>query len=137
MSFRTGRRVLVLGAVLLAASIGLGAVVACSSGPTILPVKEPDKCTLQVVGVSVIASPRINPTELGCPRPVQLRIYQLKQETRMLNASFEDIWKKDKETLADDFVNVTETTVYPDSRQEVKFERVPDALRAPPGPGKG
>jgi type VI secretion system protein VasD len=137
---------------LLAATVA----VSCSSN-TILPVKEPDKCTLQIVGVSIIASPRINPTENGDPRPVQLRIYQLKTDTRLQNAAFNDIWKDDKKTLQDDFVKVDELPIYPNSRTEVKFERDPSALfiagvalfrspkgkswfttfELPPAPGKG
>src|SRR5437870_3136800 len=72
--------------VIAAAGAGMSSI-ACSTNNQILPVKEPDKCTLQVVGMSIISSPRINPTENGCPRPVQLRIYQLKTDARMLNAT--------------------------------------------------
>ena len=60
-------------AVLLLASAGCG-------GPTILPVKEGKKCELQIVSFSVVASPLINPTTDGQPRPVQMRIYQLKDD---------------------------------------------------------
>lgn len=90
---------------------------------TVLPVKEPEKCDLQVVTFSVIASPQINPEENGEPRPVQFRLYQLKNDVRFLNASFDDVWKKDKEILADDLVKVDEFPAYPNTRTEVKFER--------------
>jgi type VI secretion system protein VasD len=145
---------LVAGAV---CGISVGMLVACSSGQTILPIKEPNNCTQQIVGVSVISSPRINPTECGDPRPVQVRIYQLKTDTLLQNASFNDIWKNDKDTLKDDLVKVEEFSVFPDARQEIKFERDPSALiiagvalfrapkgrswyttfELPPPPGKG
>ena len=105
----------------------LGAVIACSSNTT-LPIKEPDSCKQQIIGTSVIASERLNPTECGDSRPVQLRIYQLKTDIRLQNASFDEIWKQDKETLKDDLIKVEEMTVYPDSRQEIKFERDDAAL---------
>lgn len=144
---------LVLAAVVAEAAIGI----ACSSSPTILPVKEPQGCTLQVVGVTVIASKQINPEVDGSPRPVQVRLYQLKTDTRLLNASFDQIWKADKATLQDDLVKVDEFPVYPDTRTEVRFERDPAALfvvgvalfrepkgrnwwtefELPPAPGKG
>ena len=140
------------------AALGVGlAAVACSSSQTVLPIKEPASCTLQVVGVTVIASPKINPEVSGDARPVQLRLYQLKTDTRILNASFEQIWKDDKATLQDDLVKVDEFPVYPDTRTEVKFERDDSALfvvgvalfrepkgrswwtefELPPPPGKG
>ena len=106
-----------------------GAVIACSNGNnTVLPIKEPDNCKQQIIGTSIIASERLNPTECGDSRPVQLRMYQLKTDIRLQNASFDEIWKKDKETLKDDLIKVDEMTVYPDSRQEIKFERDDSAL---------
>ena len=112
----------------IAAAISLGGLgVACSSGTPVV-VQPPKSCTLQVVGMTIIASPKINPEEDGSPRPVQLRLYQLKTDTRLLNASFDQIWKDDKATLQDDLVKVDEFPVYPDTRTEVKFERDPAAL---------
>ncbi|HEX8789698.1 MAG TPA: type VI secretion system lipoprotein TssJ [Polyangiaceae bacterium] len=145
--------VFALAAVVAGASVAF----ACSSSPTILPVKEAQGCTLQIVGVTVMASKQINPSADGAPRPVQFRIYQLKTDTRMLNAPFDRIWKDDKATLQDDLVKVDEFPVYPDTRTEVKFERDPAALfvvgvalfrepkgrnwwtefELPPAPGKG
>ena len=149
-----------LSRMVLVFSLALGAAAApfLSCGTqTILPVKDPDKCTLQIVGITVIASPRINPDPSGEARPVQLRLYQLKTDSRLLPASFDDIWQDDKKTLHDDLVKVDQFPVYPDSRTEVKFERDGSALfvaavalfrnatgrswytvfELPPAPGKG
>jgi type VI secretion system protein VasD len=154
MMFRTHATLLVTAA---AAALTLGAFgVACSTAQPII-VQPPKSCTLQIVGMTIMASPKINPEDNGSPRPVQLRIYQLKTDTRLLNASFQQIWKEDKETLKDDLVKVDEMSVYPDTRTEVKFERDPSALfvvgvalfrnpkgknwwtefELPPPPGKG
>jgi type VI secretion system protein VasD len=140
------------------AGVALGAFgLACTSSTAPIIVQPPKSCTLQVVGMTVMASPKINPEDDGSPRPVQLRLYQLKTDTRLLNASFQQIWKDDKATLQDDIVKVEEMTVYPDTRTEVKFERDPAALfvvgvalfrnpkgrnwwtefELPPPPGKG
>jgi type VI secretion system protein VasD len=128
-----------------------------SCGQRDIAVLAPKQCELQIVSLTVIASPLINPTVDGAPRPVQLRIYQLKSSIRMDNAPFDAIWKKDKETLGEDIVKVDELSVFPDSRTEVKFERAKDALNVvavalfrnpkgrswytvfelPPDPGKG
>jgi type VI secretion system protein VasD len=88
-----------------------------------VPIKEPKKCDLQIVTMTVVSSPTINPTTEGEARPVQLRIYQLTSDVRLQNATFEQIWKNDKETLQDDLVKVDELAVYPNTRTEVKFER--------------
>jgi type VI secretion system protein VasD len=145
---------LVAAAAAVAVTLG-GLGVACSSSPIVI--QPPKSCTLQVIGMTIIASPRINLEEDGTPRPVQVRLYQLKTDTRLLGASFQQIWKEDKETLKDDLVKVDEFPVFPDTRSEVKFERDQTALfvvgvalfrnpkgrswftefELPPAPGKG
>lgn len=138
-------------------SLVIGLFAACAS-PTILPVKEPNKaCEIQTVHLSVVASPTINPTPDGEPRPVLLRVYQLKDDIRMQNASFDEVWKQDATTLGEDLVTRDELYAYPETRTEVKFERNPDArhvvaagmfrgwqgkswfvaFELPPAPGKG
>lgn len=122
------RAAAILGITAAFASITAGVLIACSNGQTILPIKEPDNCKQQIIGMSIVASERLNPTECGDSRPVQLRIYQLKTDIRLQNASFDEIWKDDKKTLADDLVKVDEMSIYPDTRTEVKFERDDSAL---------
>jgi type VI secretion system protein VasD len=155
MMFPARATVFVSLAIVAGVAIG-GLGLACSSGTPVI-VQPPKSCTLQIVGMTIIASPKINPEEDGSPRPVQLRLYQLKTDTRLLNASFEQVWKDDKGTLQDDLMKVDEFPVYPDTRTEVKFERDPAALfvvgvalfrnpkghtwwtefELPPAPGKG
>lgn len=96
------------------------AVGSCSSST---PPKEPEKCKLSALSGAIIASPHLNPTVEGEPRPVQLRLYQLKTDTSFLNASFEQIWQDDKTALGDSLVKVEEMSVYPNTRVEFKFER--------------
>lgn len=141
-----------LGMALLSAASTLA-----SCRPDVVAVQQPKSCELQIVSLSVIAAPAINPTVEGETRPVQLRIYQLATDVRLQNATFEEIWKNDKATLADDLLKVDELSVFPASRTEVKFERDPAAQNVvgvalfrnpkgkswfvsfdlPPAPGKG
>ncbi len=100
-------------------------VAACSSAPP--QVKEPEKCKLQKVTGAIIASPNINPSSEGEPRPVQFRLYQIKSDVTFQNASFEKIWKEDKATLGDDLVKVEEFPVYPNTRSNLAIERDPSA----------
>jgi type VI secretion system protein VasD len=111
----------VTAARILAGLLTVSGAVSCSTPQA--PAKEAGKCTLQVVSAGIISSPYINPTEAGEPRPVQVRVYQLKGDTRFQNATFEEIWKKDKDTLQDDLVKVDELSVFPNTRTQVKFER--------------
>jgi type VI secretion system protein VasD len=46
---------------------------------------------------------------------------------RMLNAQYDDILLRDKETLGTDMMKVDEVEVYPNDLVEVKFERIPEA----------
>ena len=87
------------------------------------PAKEAAPCDVQHVAISVVTSPRLNPSREGEPRPVQLRIYQLKSDLRLANAEFDAVWNDDKATLGADLLKVSEVSVYPDERVEVQVER--------------
>jgi len=133
-----------------------GMAVGCG-GQTILPVKEGKKCEVQVVSLTIVASPVINPTIDGEARPVQMRIYQLKDDIKLQAASFEQIWKEDATVLGPDIVKRDDVFVYPNTRTDVKFDRDPNAahivgaalfrnpkgrswymaFELPPAPGKG
>ena len=139
----------------LALLLGIGG--AGCGGQTILPVKEGKKCELQVVSLTIVASSLINPTIDGEARPVQMRIYQLKDDIKLQAASFEQIWKEDSSVLGPDIVKRDDVFVYPNTRTDVKFDRDPNAghivgaalfrnpkgrswymaFELPPAPGKG
>ena len=98
----------------------LGLLLSCAKPP---PPAVPEKCPPQTISLSFLASKRINPTPEGQPRPVVVRLYELKQDARLLNATFEQVWHEDKATLADDLVKVTEVQVYPAQRADLKVDR--------------
>jgi type VI secretion system protein VasD len=148
------------GANILVSTIAgtMSALVLASCSPAPPPPAAPTKkCEIQTVSLVVVASPVINPTEEGEARPVQLRIYQLKDDVRLQSASFFDVWKKDATVLGDDVIKRDEIFVYPSSRTDVKFDRDPNAQHVvgaalfrnpkgkswfvsfdlPPAPGKG
>lgn len=154
-SITTGRRA---GAALAVAALAVAVLASAGcGGPTILPVKESKPCEVQVVSLTVVASPLINPTLDGEPRPVQMRIYQLKDDIKLQAASFEQIWKEDAAVLGPDIVKRDDVFVYPNTRTDVKFDRDAGAshivgaalfrnpkgrswfmaFELPPAPGKG
>jgi type VI secretion system protein VasD len=97
--------------------------VVCGCSRQIVAVKEPDPCKLQVVTVRVISSTDINRADSGEARPVELRLYQLASDAAIENASFDDMWQKDKDVLQEDLVKVQEIPVYPGRTSEIVFER--------------
>lgn len=108
--------------------LGLGAFggwsLGCSSTPDPEPVKP---CDVQLVTLNLYAADNINPNETGNPRPVVVRLYQLKGDVRLENATYDEVLLKDKEVLADDIAKVDEVEVFPNDLVEIKFERIKEA----------
>ncbi len=100
------------------------ALVLVSAGCTkALPPKAPEKCLPQSITLSFLASSRINPSADGQPRPLVVRVYELKGDERLLKASFDQVWHEDKATLADDLVKEQDVQLYPATRVDLKIER--------------
>ena len=104
------------------APLCFAALAGCAATPP--GAKAPEKCPTQHVTVSLLASPRVNPTRDGEARPVVVRVYQLRSDVRLANAPFEKVWHDDKATLGDDLVKADERTVYPRERADLSFDRV-------------
>jgi type VI secretion system protein VasD len=103
--------------------VGLVALAACSNPPP----NVPKPCDVQVVTVNIYAADNINPNERGNPRPVWVKLYQLKGDVRMENATYDEILSKDKETLSDDFAKVDDVEIFPNDLVQVRFERIKEA----------
>jgi type VI secretion system protein VasD len=103
---------------------GLLGAPACS---TPVPPEVPKPCDVQIVTLDLYAADNINPNERGNPRPVVVRLYQLKDSVRMQNAQYDDILLADKATLEDDLLKRDELEVYPNDLVEVKFQRIKEA----------
>jgi type VI secretion system protein VasD len=120
-----------LALVLALALAGLGGLafggLALSSCAPAAPAAAPKPCDVQVVTLNIYAADNINPNERGNPRPVLVKLYQLKNDVRMENATYDEILLKDKETLAEDFAKVDELEVFPNDLVQVKFERMKEA----------
>jgi type VI secretion system protein VasD len=102
---------------------GIGAVaVGCAPPP-----QTPKACDVQIVTLNIYAADNINPNERSNPRPVVVRLYQLKNDVRMENATYDEILLKDKDTLTDDLAKVDEVEVFPNDLVQVRFERIKEA----------
>lgn len=72
--------------------------------------------------LQVIASSSVNPDETDRASPVYLRLYQLSDPKAFENASFLDLYEKDKEVLADTFISKQELKrITPDSTRVERF----------------
>jgi len=91
------------------------------------PVEEPDPCNVQIVTLNLYAKDDINPNENERPRPVVVRLYQLANDLKMLNAKYDPILLNDVETLGEDLLKVDELEVFPNDLVQIKFERIPEA----------
>jgi type VI secretion system protein VasD len=116
--------------VLLGIGVGFSAgfsslVVGCSSAAP--PPEPPKPCNVQIVTLRIYAADNINPNENQNPRPVVVRLYQLKDEMRLQNAGYDEVLLNDKEVLGDDIVKMDEVSVFPNDLIEIKFERVKEA----------
>ncbi len=112
------------------AALALAATAFATLGATCGPpaaVEPPKPCDVQIITLNIYAADNINPNENGNPRPVLVQLYQLKNEVRMENATYDQIYKDAKGTLEDDLLKVDEISIYPNDLVEVKFERLKEA----------
>jgi type VI secretion system VasD/TssJ family lipoprotein len=85
-----------------AAAVALLVLAGCA-----VPVK------LQLRGVKPL-----NENERKENTPVDVRIYQLKDNARFERAAFNDLWVKAKETLAEDLISEKTVTVFPGAPED-------------------
>ena len=101
----------------------LASALACSSTTPPPQASPPKACKVIPPKLELAASDRVNGTNASDGRPVQVRLYQLKNDAVLQNSSFEEIWQQDRTVLADDLLNVVELTVYPGKSKVVAIER--------------
>jgi type VI secretion system protein VasD len=124
---RLALRPRIVVALALAGLASGGVAAAALTGCVSVPPQAPKPCDVQMVTLNIYAADNINPNERGNPRPVVVRLYQLKNDVRMENATYDEILLKDKDTLQDDLAKVDEVEVFPNDLVQVKFERVKEA----------
>jgi type VI secretion system protein VasD len=112
-----------------ASAIAIFSTFACSSSPPPPPAAPApaEPCVAPRPHVTIAASAQANAGVDGRGLPVQVRVYQLKSEAKLMNAFFEEIWNEDTKTLADDMVAMREITVYPGQSQSFELDQSPDS----------
>ena len=84
--------------------------------------KEPAR-----VSMALVAEPNLNPDSSGQPLSVVVRVYQLKDKGRLETADYNSVWKSDRETLSDDFLDRQERVVQPDAQEMLEIKANPMA----------
>jgi type VI secretion system protein VasD len=98
-----------------------------SSAPPPEAPKAPEKCADPRPLVTIAGGDQVNAGADGRGLPVQVRLYQLKSEAKLLNAFFEEVWKDDAKTLEGDLLGMREVTVFPGKSEQLELEQAPDA----------
>jgi type VI secretion system VasD/TssJ family lipoprotein len=80
------------------------------------------------VHVNISAAGRLNPNENGESLATTVRLYQLKDVSKLQAASLEQILDNDLAVLGDDLVSVKEITLYPRESVTPSFGRRDGAL---------
>ena len=87
-------------------AIGALFAIACSSSqppPPEVPAK-PEKCVESRPRVTITASEQVNAGPDGRGLPVQVRLYQLKSEAKLMNAFFEEVWNQGRVEAIDEML---------------------------------
>jgi type VI secretion system protein VasD len=108
--------------------VGLaGTLAGLGCGGTPPPIEKPKPCDKQIVTLDIYAAGNINPNETGNPRPVVVRLYQLKSDLNLQNARYDDVLLRADEVIGKDILKADEVSVFPNDHLEVKFERNKEA----------
>jgi len=98
----------------------------CGSPPPPQAPPPAEPCKRETALVTLAAGQQVNASAGGAGLPVRVRIYQLKSEAGLRNASFEEVWQNDKAVLQADLLKMEEQTAYPGKTVRVKVELLPD-----------
>lgn len=103
------------GALLLPNLSGCGAVSAIAT-PSAPP---PPLMVVPAAVFELVADPGLNPDAQGTPKPVLLRLYELKAGASFERASFLDLMEKDEAALGADFVRREEWLIRPGEKRTI------------------
>jgi type VI secretion system protein VasD len=115
---RTPRRAL------CAAIASAALLAACRSAPPPAPPPPPPKPI--DVAISIVAAPDLNPNRNGRPSPVFLRVYQLRNASKFLNADFDDLSMRADATLAATLIGRDERMVEPATTTDLALKIDPE-----------
>lgn len=111
------------GSTKLASLLGLAVILLASAcGGSVPPCKVPSAVELEIE-----SSDRVNRRESGESLPTVVRLYQLKNLSKLQMATFEDVWKRPEESLGSSLLETDELTIFPGQIMVVQTERNSEA----------
>ena len=72
--------------------------------------------------VLLLPTNTLNQDDTGYSLPVLVRVYQLKGKSKFQQATFNDLWKSDKDVLGDEMVDRKDMTVQPGAKAELEID---------------
>ncbi len=97
-----------------------GALAGCSAINPLARAPEQAPTAVPAALFEVIADPDTNPDRAGVPKPVLLRLYELRATAAFDRAGFFDLLDKDDGQLGADFVHREEFLIAPGQRQAIE-----------------
>ncbi len=85
------------------------------------------KCEVASLQVKIDASDRLNMDEDGSSLSLVVYLFQMKTAAAIKNADFEAMWRAPKEALGEDFLSMTELTLFPSQSELRELPLTPDA----------
>jgi type VI secretion system protein VasD len=110
--------------VLLCAALGAG-LSACGMASS-LTRAEPTPTAVPVAMLEIVADRSLNPDINGLPKPLLLRVYELRAGATFERASYLDLQDKDETQLGGDFVRREEFLIAPGGRRVLELKGNPD-----------
>lgn len=101
-------------------------LVGCGVINTLNAPPAPAQTAVPPARFEIIADKQLNPDHLGVPKPVLLRIYELKAAATFDRSSFFDLQDKDGDQLGNDYVRREELLIYPGQRLTLELKGNPE-----------
>ncbi|MBE7490541.1 MAG: type VI secretion system lipoprotein TssJ [Planctomycetes bacterium] len=82
-------------------------------------------CSSTSVSLKFVAIEPVNELQPGESRPVDIRVYQLRDDAKFKTATVDEIWENDKAVLADHLIDVKlGTSVFPEKKEKAQGMQV-------------
>ncbi len=83
-------------------------------------------CSPAPIKVTINSTEQLNQDQRNNPLPVQVKIYQLRDNNAFLQATFRELWRQDAATLGNSMLDKQEITINPSSTTKIVLTRKKD-----------
>lgn len=99
----------------------------CAAAPRLPAPAPPPACQREAAALALAASEGVNANAGARGLPVGVRLYQLRSDARLRNATFDAVWQDDRAVLKGDLLEMHEQTAYPGQSLHWKLSLNPEA----------